>query len=259
VLGSLSQFVVRSFGKVMAQQAQAQQNRDFLLAFKPLTKEAPLNILLFGETCIGKSSLINTINSLHYNSVKEKVAVRGPQHGFKTTHSIEYVAIQITNNLSVWDTFGWVPGCNYSPEMFKNMLLGKYESKSHMDSMKASALGNPEYEIDVVIFVTDINTDPNQVAALGEFYKVAKNEGKLCVVAITKVDEAPGKPRTLSDAMSNETYLKVSDRFYIGWNVDSTQISIFPIVNYKHGVKVKSEELEGIVFFNDLLGIIAVQ
>jgi len=68
------------------------------------------------------------------------------------------------------------------------------------------------------------------------------------VVGITKVDEAAGKPRTLADVMANETYAKVSDRFYTGWGVDSTQISVFPIVNYKHGVKVKSEDLEIIVF-----------
>jgi len=127
------------------------------------------------------------------------------------------------------------------------MLLGKVDSGQHMASLDSAPIGDSKNVIDVVVFVTDIDSGSSQIAALKQFFKLAQETGKLVVVAITKVDKIlDGKP--IDQAGTHPKYTALCGELYKLWETTARGISIWPVANYGYGVKKKDLPMEELSF-----------
>jgi len=223
-------------------------------------KNGPLNILLFGLSGVGKSSLINLIAT-----AKRKLGVRSPADvrsvlNKENTLTVKYVSYKIAKNIQMWDTFGWTLRSTYTGSEFENMLLGKIGSGQHMDNLSVEHVPNQDNEIDLVLFVMDREapTIQEEITEMKKFVDIAKNRGKPFSVVITKLDVNSdildiSDPNTfLQKLQSNKTFLEIKEMVWRKWG--DAKIKVYPVVNYPQGATVRNPCLEktGVALFEGI-------
>eukprot|EP01121_Diplochlamys_sp_Union-15-3_P014990 TRINITY_DN4866_c0_g1_i1.p1 TRINITY_DN4866_c0_g1~~TRINITY_DN4866_c0_g1_i1.p1 ORF type:complete len:291 (-),score=51.99 TRINITY_DN4866_c0_g1_i1:40-879(-) len=231
------------------------KKRDNLNKFQP-TDHEKINIILFGETGMGKSSVINNASSaLDMKGLVIKRAEPRPldldNTQQKTVHYVEY---PLTERISMWDTFGWSPSSNYIAGEFEAMLDGRVTSKTHMNSINPATI--PEYGrvIHSVVFVLDrLATELSEhIKALRPYYETAKKRGKHVVIAITKLDEGNQDLRLETDPEKllirleeDATLTKIRSLVMKSW--ETSNLTFFPVLNYKAQEQGKKPHLENTV------------
>jgi len=108
-----------------------------LIAFKSHRKE--VNILLFGESNVGKSSFINLLTTMM--SPQSDRTVKSPAQARALHHNGENCTLLFSGYkipgtcISLWDTKGWKAGGTYSESTFGKLLDGAIPDQVPVEDM----------------------------------------------------------------------------------------------------------------------------
>jgi len=214
-------------------------NLDFIVNFSPKHK-ANFNILLFGPSGIGKSSSINLFFSIISPTIEVKAV---PRIGnTKETQTVEYRAYKLTKSITLWDTYGWSHGATYTGQEFEKMLGGSIPDGANMNNLKPLVVPKQDYEIDCVVFVLDNVSHElkEMLTSMKKYYDIAKAQGKIVVVVVTKLDESDTQIAEANNwfaakklLASSKVFQEIQGFLRKTWGDD--QIPFFPLLNYIAG------------------------
>jgi len=170
------------------------ESYDSLKNWNPRHRKS-LNILLFGQSAVGKSSLTNTIRTMGNErllSNKTLAGVRPETNKHKDgTYTTQYTKYSIPNiaGFTLWDTCGWTQSSDkvlYSKELFEAILDGKIKEKTKLNErfpieMLQGLTSNFELEIDCALFVIS-STDSNPHETLKQmkfYYNILREKKKI--------------------------------------------------------------------------------
>jgi len=210
-------------------------------------------VLLFGDSAMGKSSLINNIdsNGEEGTKVSRRCAVRNESDKTQNeTLTKEYRQYEIKNsNIVLVDVWGFKKNANYLKGEYGHILTGKFKNGQKMTD-SAPSERNINYLIDVVVFVVDYLTiSGSPIAALLDdhepFVKEAQEQKCVVLFAVTKMDKSPqlkdiklerDKEHAINQ-MNEEVEFKKFNKAVRGRFPDAI---VVPLVNDEEGARTKN-------------------
>jgi len=214
----------------------------------------PLNVLLFGQVGMGKSSFINTIATVFNENSKFNHRVLIPTITGSTTGTLTtaYRSFQF-GNIRIFDTWGWEKSeqnanTSYSIEFFKCMLQGLVPENFDLSNVPNWGMheieeSNPEKnKIDVAIFlVTPSNCSEDYLNIARQFHGVCGNLDVKSMWLLTQID-LYDKEMEVDPYYNNGEKLKLLlDQVCSDYSI--VKVNLKPIVNYVN-VEERTWELD---------------
>jgi len=203
-----------------------------------------INVFLFGQVGMGKSSFVNTVATVFNQNEDYSMYVQRVTAALTSTLSLTQSLTSFTfGNLRLFDTWGWqseeeTSKNSYTEEFFQLILHGlipentelSYVSELMSEFSKLEKTSN-DNKIDVVIFfVTPMETNPEYLKLLQRFQGICSKNKVKTMVLLTQIDiineEFEKDPYTNNGEPLEELMNKVSN------DTQLAKVDIKPIVNY---------------------------
>jgi len=230
------------------------------------SKHKKLNILIFGPSNAGKSSLINNIFSFKNNKVSHTAKVRVP--GETETKTIRLDKFSLDDIVNIFDSLGYEHQTgNYTAKLFSAIVNGfvkvNVDLTNGVNIIKLEQ--DPNMMMDVVLFVIpadiyakDIAEFTKYIDSLKPFYDDVVSGGKLPFFVVTKIDMVIFDNKEAFDIKTANTivekhpiyleiYKKLNSNFKTYHKISKTQVKIYPIVNYECTVNTAQPSYEQLI------------
>jgi len=205
----------------------------------------PINVFLFGQVGMGKSSFVNTVATVFNQNDDYSMYVQRVTAAATSTVSLTQSLTSFTfGYLRLFDTWGWQSEeenskNSYTEDFFELILHGLVPENTElsyvselMSDISQLEQGTSNYnKIDVVIFfVTPMETNPEYLKLLQRFQGICGKNKVKTMVLLTQIDiinaEFEKDPYTKNGEPLEELMNKVSN------DTQLAKVDIKPIVNY---------------------------
>jgi len=204
------------------------------------------NIVLFGGSGAGKSSLINSFIALVNDGHQIVADTRIDEHEQMT---VNYVKYQLNNHINIWDTWGWKSGVNYTGNDFDSMLNGSLRESVHMDDNIKTTDRIVENSVDAIIFVVDIGIKEREssLKALKQYYDLAVRKEVIVLFAVTKLDVLDLNLKSMNNIMLFRTSIQNKDfkdiYTLVRKSMNDNRVMVLPVINYQPNEFAKLDSL----------------
>jgi putative ribosome biogenesis GTPase RsgA len=204
----------------------------------------PINVFLFGQVGMGKSSFVNTVATVFNENDDFSVYVQRITAAQKSTVSLTQSLQSFKfGNLRIFDTWGWQSSeedsnNSYTEEFFELILQGVVPENTELKYAKELLKDIGQFEdqssknkIDVVIFfLTPMDVNQEYLKLIQRFQGVCSKNKVKTMALLTQIDlvneEFENDPYTNNAQPLEELLNKVSN------DTSLAKVDIKPIVNY---------------------------